>query len=382
MNPVEALTAAAGQWSGTNTLQDPNTGKPEESPSTVTVTPVLGGRFVRARLHLGLPGQAAGGLAARRLRPEVGRGLGPLDRHLAHGPKSPGLRRHGRRRDDHRTGFLPCTSRPRLGLANRHRGRPLADHAHEHRCGRHGGSGGRGRLLAVLTERGHGARNEVPRHAGEGRGLRPPGPARGRDAPARPRPRRQHEHAACHAAVDRRSAGRGRHRDVPLQLPLFGERQGPRRAGRLHGDDPFGGRGGTGGRPRLAPAGGRPFLQRTHDLDGGVRITARGRSRPGLLLLPAPPGGQARDEAGRPPRGRHGADALPERDARRAGGSGPAEAGLREARRAARRSISSTRPTTATRSSRSPAPATRTSSSRWPASLRDWAAKLASRKPA
>ena len=28
-------------------LQDPNTGKPDESPSTLTVTPVLGGRFVR-----------------------------------------------------------------------------------------------------------------------------------------------------------------------------------------------------------------------------------------------------------------------------------------------------------------------------------------------
>ena len=79
-------------------------------------------------------------------------------------------------------------------------------------------------------------RAEVPRHAGEGRGLRPAGPARGRDPSARPRPRRQHEHAARHAPVDRRSAGRGRHRDVPLQLPLLGERQGPRLAGRLHGD--------------------------------------------------------------------------------------------------------------------------------------------------
>jgi hypothetical protein len=47
VNPIDALTAAAGQWSGTNTLQDPNTGKPEESPSTATVTPVLGGRFIR-----------------------------------------------------------------------------------------------------------------------------------------------------------------------------------------------------------------------------------------------------------------------------------------------------------------------------------------------
>ena len=38
MNPVETLTALAGNWRGANTLQDPNTGEPEESPSTVTVT--------------------------------------------------------------------------------------------------------------------------------------------------------------------------------------------------------------------------------------------------------------------------------------------------------------------------------------------------------
>jgi hypothetical protein len=43
VNPDEALAACAGSWRGANTLQDPNTGRPEESPSTVTVTPVLGG---------------------------------------------------------------------------------------------------------------------------------------------------------------------------------------------------------------------------------------------------------------------------------------------------------------------------------------------------
>jgi len=47
VNSVELLAAGAGSWRGTNTLQDPNTGLPEESPSTVTVMPVLGGRFVR-----------------------------------------------------------------------------------------------------------------------------------------------------------------------------------------------------------------------------------------------------------------------------------------------------------------------------------------------
>ena len=57
MNPIDALTGAAGQWLGTNTLQDPNTGKPEESPSTVTVAPVLGGRFVRLDYTWGYQGK-------------------------------------------------------------------------------------------------------------------------------------------------------------------------------------------------------------------------------------------------------------------------------------------------------------------------------------
>jgi hypothetical protein len=47
MNPIEALAACAGQWSGTSTLQDPMRGIAEDSRSTATVTPVLGGRFVR-----------------------------------------------------------------------------------------------------------------------------------------------------------------------------------------------------------------------------------------------------------------------------------------------------------------------------------------------
>ena len=47
MNPVETLIARAGAWRGSNTLHDPVTGQPEESPSTLVVTPVLGGRFVR-----------------------------------------------------------------------------------------------------------------------------------------------------------------------------------------------------------------------------------------------------------------------------------------------------------------------------------------------
>ncbi len=44
MNPLEPLV---GRWRGTSTLQDPHTGKPDSSPSTLTGTSVLGGRFVR-----------------------------------------------------------------------------------------------------------------------------------------------------------------------------------------------------------------------------------------------------------------------------------------------------------------------------------------------
>jgi hypothetical protein len=47
MNPLDPLIACAGGWHGTNILQDPGTIQPTESKSTATVTPLLGGRFVR-----------------------------------------------------------------------------------------------------------------------------------------------------------------------------------------------------------------------------------------------------------------------------------------------------------------------------------------------
>jgi hypothetical protein len=72
VNPVEALTAVAGQWSGSNTLQDPNTGKPEESPSTVTVTPVLGGRFVRLDYTWGYQGKPQEGSLLVGFEPKSG----------------------------------------------------------------------------------------------------------------------------------------------------------------------------------------------------------------------------------------------------------------------------------------------------------------------
>lgn len=47
MNPLESLAAIAGSRAGSNTLQDPFSGQPEETPSELTITPVLDGRFVR-----------------------------------------------------------------------------------------------------------------------------------------------------------------------------------------------------------------------------------------------------------------------------------------------------------------------------------------------
>jgi hypothetical protein len=41
------LAGCAGRWQGTNRLHDPHSGAPEDSPSTLTVTPLLESRFVR-----------------------------------------------------------------------------------------------------------------------------------------------------------------------------------------------------------------------------------------------------------------------------------------------------------------------------------------------
>jgi len=47
MSFLQTLAAAAGTWQGTNRLHNPETGQHDDSPSTLTVTPVLDGRFVR-----------------------------------------------------------------------------------------------------------------------------------------------------------------------------------------------------------------------------------------------------------------------------------------------------------------------------------------------
>ncbi len=44
---LERLIASAGTWQGTSTLQDPGHIEPDSSPSMLTVTPLLDGRFVR-----------------------------------------------------------------------------------------------------------------------------------------------------------------------------------------------------------------------------------------------------------------------------------------------------------------------------------------------
>lgn len=47
MSALDGIAACAGEWRGSNRLHDPNTGGPDDTPSTLTVRPVLGGRFVR-----------------------------------------------------------------------------------------------------------------------------------------------------------------------------------------------------------------------------------------------------------------------------------------------------------------------------------------------
>lgn len=47
MNVLETLAARAGHWQGINQLQDPHTNAPEDSPSSLAVTPILKGKFIR-----------------------------------------------------------------------------------------------------------------------------------------------------------------------------------------------------------------------------------------------------------------------------------------------------------------------------------------------
>ena len=47
MTFLEKLAACAGTWQGTNRLHDPSTKQPDDTPSTLVITPILDGRFVR-----------------------------------------------------------------------------------------------------------------------------------------------------------------------------------------------------------------------------------------------------------------------------------------------------------------------------------------------
>lgn len=55
MNGLETLKACAGSWRGTSTLHE-TPDKSEDSSSTATVTPILGGRFVRLDYTWGYQG--------------------------------------------------------------------------------------------------------------------------------------------------------------------------------------------------------------------------------------------------------------------------------------------------------------------------------------
>ena len=61
MTFLENLAACAGRWQGTNRLHDPNTQQPEDTPSTLTVTPILDGRFVRLDYTWAWQGQPQAG---------------------------------------------------------------------------------------------------------------------------------------------------------------------------------------------------------------------------------------------------------------------------------------------------------------------------------
>lgn len=62
MNGFESLAAGVGQWRGTNRLHDPHTGGPDDSPSTLTIAPMVGGKFLRLEydwVYGGKPQQGA-----------------------------------------------------------------------------------------------------------------------------------------------------------------------------------------------------------------------------------------------------------------------------------------------------------------------------------
>ena len=72
MNALDHLAACAGEWRGTNRLHDPRTGRPEDSPSTARVTPVLHGWFVRFDYTWGYQGTPQEGSLLIGMDPKAG----------------------------------------------------------------------------------------------------------------------------------------------------------------------------------------------------------------------------------------------------------------------------------------------------------------------
>ncbi len=76
MNPLEFLTTATGRYSGKNTLYDPHTGKPDETDSTLRITPVLGGRFARVDYTWSYQGEPQEGSLLFGYDPQAGAASG------------------------------------------------------------------------------------------------------------------------------------------------------------------------------------------------------------------------------------------------------------------------------------------------------------------
>ena len=72
MNALDKLIACAGNWRGSNRLQDPLTNAPEDSPATASVTALLDGRFVRLDYTWGYQGKSQEGSLLIGYEPKTG----------------------------------------------------------------------------------------------------------------------------------------------------------------------------------------------------------------------------------------------------------------------------------------------------------------------
>ncbi|HIF06476.1 MAG TPA: hypothetical protein EYQ64_05850 [Gemmatimonadetes bacterium] len=56
MSALDKLAACTGTWAGTSRLSDPSMNVSDDSPSTLVLTPVLAGRFIRVDYTWGYKG--------------------------------------------------------------------------------------------------------------------------------------------------------------------------------------------------------------------------------------------------------------------------------------------------------------------------------------